>query len=302
MIPISVQSIAQRTSRKQQLGALASLLRPHHWLKNLLVFVPIVLGHRLSDSVAWNGALAAFATLCVTASALYVFNDILDLPGDREHLWNKTRPLACGAVSKPAARILMAALLAGAVLLATVLNPTVRWWILTYAAGSVAYSLVLKRFLMLDIVLLAGLYVVRLLCGGAATGIRITLWTLAFSAFLFLSLALVKRVSELSSVETAFRRPYRPSDRPLLAMLAVASGYLSLLVLVLYINSPEVGHLYRRPQLLLLALPALCYGVSRVLLLAYRGEMHHDPVVFAFRDLASWMAGVVSLAAMLIAY
>ncbi len=282
------------------------LLRPHHWLKNLLVFAPMLLNHRLEDPLTWLNAALAFCLISLTASALYIVNDAIDLDGDRQDPHNEGRPMACGGVPVLWAWILAAGLVAAAVALSLWVSAHARWWVLIYAAGSLLYSTLLKRLLIVDVVLLAFLYVARILFGGAATSIVITQWTLAFSAFLFLSLALVKRVSELRSMahtglEGPARRPYRSTDRSLLTMLSAASGYSSLLVLMLYINSPEVGRLYRHPQLLLLALPPLCYWISRTILLAHRGEMHRDPIVFAFADAPSWIAGAVSLAAMLIA-
>lgn len=282
----------ERTS----VSAMLRLLRPSQWSKNLLVFVPLFLSHRVFEAPLWMAALLAFLAFSACASALYIWNDLLDIQADRAHPRKRLRPLASAQVSIPAALGVMGALSLLAVALCASLPPAA-WGLLTaYAAGSAVYSLLLKRVVMLDVVALAALYTLRIFLGGAATGIRISVWTTAFSAFTFLSLALVKRLTELRRTQPKPQtqlagRGYVPEDLPMLASLASAASYLAALVFGLYIQSPEVQLLYASPHLLWLMVPVLVYWLSRALLLANRGELDDDPVWFALRDPASYLAG-----------
>lgn len=283
-----------------RLSAIVRLLRPSQWSKNLLIFVPLFLSHRLFDGALWTAALLAFLAFSACASALYVWNDLLDIQADRAHPRKRYRPLASAQVSIPTALGTMAALATVSLAAAALLPLEARWLLALYAAGSSLYSLLLKRVMMLDVVTLAALYTLRIFFGGGATGIRISVWTTAFSAFAFLSLALIKRLTELrrTQLEPQTRltgRGYQGEDLPVLASLASAASYLAALVLGLYIQSPEVQILYASPHLLWLMVPVLVYWLSRTLLLANRGELDDDPVWFALRDPASYFAGAVCM-------
>jgi 4-hydroxybenzoate polyprenyltransferase/phosphoglycolate phosphatase-like HAD superfamily hydrolase len=279
--------------------ALVRCLRWHQWSKNVLVFVPIVLAHRIFDFAVISHAAAAFLAFSCCASALYVANDLLDLQADRLHPTKRRRPLAAGEVSILTGMVLAVVMILAAAGIAAVLPLAARLLLLVYAASSLAYSLKLKRLLFLDVVSLALLYALRLLYGGSATGIKISVWTLAFSLFLFASLATVKRLAELRRVAASASqdyRGYREIDINQLSSLAAAAGFVAVLVLALYINSPEVTLLYRRAQGLWLLCPVLIYWIGRLTLIANRGHLDDDPVLFALKDRSTWITGAVAAA------
>jgi 4-hydroxybenzoate polyprenyltransferase len=266
-------------------------------VKNLLVIVPVILDHKLFDLPLVLRALAAFAAFCCAASGAYVLNDLLDLEADRRHHRKQLRPFASGALSPAFGKLLAPLLLATALLLAA-LVPARNFFALLvlYLAVTTAYSVYLKRIAVVDVLLLAGLYTLRVLAGVAATGVRFSTWLLAFSMFLFLSLAFLKRYAEVkgaqdSPEENIFRRGYHRGDREWLGSMGGASGYLSVLVLALYINSEQVVALYHRPVVLWLVCPLLLFWISRMWLLGHRGRLHDDPIVATARDPLSYVLG-----------
>ena len=274
-------------------------LRVHQWSKNVLVFVPVLLAHQIGNMAIIWPALKAFLALSLAASALYIVNDLLDLQADRLHPAKRRRPLASGAVSLEAGFALGAVMAIAAVVLGCFLPPAGRVLLATYAAASLLYSLQLKRMLFLDVVSLSLLYALRVLYGGSATGITISVWTLAFSLFLFTSLASIKRLAELRKTNPAAARiqeyrGYLGADVNQLSSLASSAGCVAVLVLALYINSPEVGLLYRHPQGLWLLCPVLIYWIGRLSLIANRGHLDDDPVTFALRDRATLVVGAVA--------
>jgi 4-hydroxybenzoate polyprenyltransferase len=278
----------------QGLRSWLAQLRVHHWVKNTLVFLPLLTSHRLADGSLLRQAATGFAAFCLTASAAYFLNDLFDLEADRGHDTKRRRPLASGALS-PAAGILGALLCAaGAVALSLLLPVEARWLLGGYFVLALAYSLGAKALVFFDVVLLVVFYLLRILLGGMVTGVRVSIWLLAFSMFLFLSLALLKRLTELR-VAASPNRGYRTSDAGLVAALAGGAGYLAALLLALYIHSPEAALLYRRTDFLWPICLVLVYWVSRAALLANRGEMPEDPVVFAFTDKASLLCGAAVL-------
>ncbi|WP_245867151.1 UbiA family prenyltransferase [Oceaniglobus roseus] len=263
-------------------------MRPHQWLKNLLVFLPMLAAHRF-DGATGLASLLAFAAFSVIASGVYLLNDLLDLAADRAHPRKRFRPLAAGALPIFRGSGLMAGLMALGAVLSLLAGPPFAAVMLAYLLLTTAYSLVLKRRRVIDIAVLAGLYTLRIVAGGAATGIPLSMWLLAFSIFFFFSLAAVKRQAEL--VDSAARgrlgaggRGYVVEDLPVISMMAVASGYVSVLVMALYVTSPAVLELYARPAALGGICCVLLYWISRIVLLTHRGEMLDDPVVFALRD------------------
>lgn len=279
--------------------ALALALRPHQWVKNLLVFVPVILDHRLFDGPTLSKAAVAFFAFCCAASSAYILNDILDVEADRRHPTKRHRPFAAGTLSPALGIVLVPGLLALALaaslaaLPASFLVPLAIYVVLTGA-----YSVLLKRVAVLDVLLLAGLYTLRVLAGIAAADVRFSEWLLAFSMFLFLSLAFLKRYTEVSAMEGATteqvrRRGYLRGDREWLGSMGGASGYLSVLVLALYINSEQVVALYRQPLLLWLVCPLLLFWTSRMWLLAHRGRIHDDPIVATVRDPVSYLLGAL---------
>lgn len=285
--------------RPGYLRTLLKALRLHQWAKNMLIFVPLLASHRLLEwPLIWSG-FVAFLAFGTCASSVYLLNDLLDLPDDRQHPTKRDRPLAAGALPILHALFLIPLLLVSAFALALwQLPPLFSGVLAAYYVLTLVYSLWLKRIVMLDVVTLAILYTTRVIAGAAAMSLVATFWILAFCMFIFLSLAFVKRYTELHDArrkgkkEKSAGRGYYPADFELLASLGGASGYLSVLVLALYINEASTATLYQSPVWMWAACPLLLYWLSRVWLLAHRGQMHDDPIVFALRDRVSRWVGL----------
>ena len=278
-------------------------LRPHQWVKNLLVFVPLVAAHR-TDAGSWATAAGLFLALSACASSAYLFNDLIDLPHDRGHRSKRHRPMAAGTAPLLPMAGVGVALAAGGLAVAFLLSAEAGLCALLYLISTLAYSLWLKRKLFIDIVALAGLYDLRVLAGSVAVSVSLSAWFLAFFMFVFLALAAVKRQSELralseSGSESGPRAPggraWTVEDLPALTALGASSSFAAAVVLALYIQSPETGELYALPEFLWLICPLLVYWLGRITLLANRGEVDDDPVVFAITDRTSWLVGLASL-------
>lgn len=280
-------------------------VRVHQWTKNALLFVPLVTSHRLWPPEWLPGGLVALAAFCACASGTYLINDLLDVEADRVHPTKRLRPLASGALGPGAALGLAVALIAGGLAVAAWLSVAYLGVVAAYLALTLAYSLVLKRVALLDVIVLATLYTLRVLAGHVVFGIAYSEWLLAFTVFVFLGLALVKRYSELLLLRevpaaAANRRGYHPRDVELVGYLGTSSTFIAVLVFALYINSGQVRELYRHPDVLWLALPVLLYWLARLWRIAHHGQMDADPVNFALRDPVSYGVGVL-LAAILFA-
>jgi 4-hydroxybenzoate polyprenyltransferase len=278
-------------------------LRPHQWAKNLLVFVPLALTPaQVTDPSKGLTALVAFVAWCLVASAGYVLNDLLDLEADRGHPIKRERPFASGSLSRAQGVALAAGLVVAGFGLALAGTPAGFVELLAvYLALTTLYSFYFKRLLLVDVIVLAGLYTLRVIAGAAAVSITLTPWLLAFSLFIFLSLAFAKRYSELDLYAARNEnelegRAYRVEDLGLVLVLGPASGYLAVLVLCLYINSAEVRDLYRTVTMLWFLVPILLYWISRIWFLAKRGDLPGDPVAFAVGDPASWLSGMLAAA------
>ncbi|WP_321941338.1 UbiA family prenyltransferase [Paraburkholderia tropica] len=280
-------------SRPPTLKTWSKSLRLHQWLKNLLIFVPLLAAHKLANIDLVFASLLAFLAFGLCASSVYLLNDLLDLEDDRHHPTKRKRPLASGALPLTWGIGLFPVLLVGAFALTALFLP----WrfaivLLGYYALTLAYSMFLKRQVMVDVVVLAMLYTIRIVAGTAAIAAHLTFWLLAFSMFIFLSLALVKRYAELYSMQArglvkTRGRGYVSSDLPLISSLGTASGYISVLVLAMYIQDGNTARLYQHAQFIWLACPLLLYWISRTWIIAHRGLMHDDPIVFAARDRVS---------------
>lgn len=273
-------------------GVLLQAVRPHQWLKNALVFVPLIAAHRLYEPALLAHAALAFAAFCLCASSAYVLNDLMDLQSDRRHPRKKNRPLASGRLAAGQAVWLIPLLLAGGVAVALFLPRPFLGVLALYYVLTLAYSVRLRDMAILDLLALAGLYTLRVMAGAAAVGIPPSAWLLAFCVFLFFSLAMVKRYAELVAMRTldgprARARAYLLEDSELLAALGGASGYLAVLVLALYITSDTTPGLYGRHQLIWLVCVLLLYWISYMWLMAHRARMHDDPLVFALKDRVS---------------
>jgi len=296
--PVATADMAAPRPGTRVLAAIRAM-RPHQWVKNLLLFVPVVLDHKITHAESMLHATTAFVAFCCAASSAYVLNDIMDLDADRRHGTKRLRPFASGVLSPAFGLVFAPALLAiGFALSWRSLPASFVALLAVYVVLTGAYSLYLKRVAVLDVLLLAGLYTLRVLAGIAAADVRFSTWLLAFSTFLFLSLAFLKRYTEVSAMEGApteqvRRRGYLRADREWLGSMGGASGYLSVLVLALYINSEQVVALYRRPLALWLICPLLLFWVGRMWLLAHRGRVHDDPIVATVRDPASYVVGAL---------
>lgn len=280
--------------------ALIRACRTHQWAKNSLVFVPVLTAHKLTDVHALLLGAIAFVSFSLLASAVYLLNDLRDLEADRAHATKRNRPLASGQVSISLGALSSLVLLAAGLGLGLLCGRVFLVFAGIYLASNLAYSAWFKRVVMLDVVVLACFYTLRLLAGGAGTGIGVSDWLLAFSVFFFFGLAMVKRYSELRGLalqegSTAVGRGYLRTDLEPIGTFGAASGMISVLVLVLYVMSPDVRLLYRHPTALLLLCPLFLYWITRLWFKANRGEVPQDPVVFALTDRTSYLAGILAL-------
>jgi 4-hydroxybenzoate polyprenyltransferase len=295
-----VEHLARSASARHPLIVWAEALRLHQWAKNLLLFVPLLAAHQLGQSQSLVSVVIGFLLFGLCASSVYLLNDFVDVRSDRQHPMKRFRPYACGEISAQAvltvAGVFLAAAFVGAWYL---LPPSFIVALATYFVITVAYSAYLKRIVMVDVILLAVLYTIRIIAGACAFGGDLTFWLLGFSLFIFTSLALAKRYGELIDARALgeFDRPrgrgYVTSDLEMIASLGSASGYLSVMVLALYIQDQSTTALYRHPQLIWLACPLLLFWISRTWMLTHRGQMHQDPIVFALTDRVSLVTGVL---------
>ncbi len=273
-------------------------IRVHQWLKNVLIAVPLFLNHTVFDMDAVLAAIIAFFSFSFFASSVYIVNDLSDLKADRAHPKKQKRPLASGAISIPQAAMLWVVLFSTSAFLASLLPIGFFYVMVVYAAVTTAYTFVLKRKLLVDVFTLAGLYTIRIIAGAFATHSGLSFWLLAFSIFFFLSLALVKRYVELAEGDQdddakLLGRGYFGLDTAMLAQGGVSSAFTSAMVLALYINSPQFSEMYDNPWVLWPLVPLILYMLLRIWILAGRGQVHEDPVVFIMRD---WRSQLTMLA------
>lgn len=284
----------RRLSKKAVLKA----VRIHQWMKNSLIFIPLFTAHQIFNPGAWGTAILGFIAFGLVASATYIVNDLSDLDADRAHHTKCKRPFASGDLTILFGMILAIALGLISLVLLLFLPVNFALVLLLYVLGTLSYTFRLKSVAMVDVIMLASLFTVRVIAGAAAISVDLSFWLMAFSVFVFLSLAMVKRVSELLNLKTnskiaAKGRGYYVHDIQILKSMGGSSGYLAVLVLALYVNSAEVTQLYSSPKILWLALPVLLYWISRIWLVTARGEMHEDPIVYAIKDPRSWVVGAV---------
>lgn len=283
------------------------LIRVHQWAKNLILFVPLVTSHRILESGPFLATVAAFFAFSFVASATYIFNDLLDLEHDRQHRSKRYRPLAAERIGAHAGQAVAAILAATGLGIAVLLPRGFLICLGVYVFLSLLYSLKIKKIPLADVTFLSGLYTLRILAGGYAAKTECSVWLLVFAIFIFFSLAMSKRYAELYgmisevSKKIILGRGYTPQDSIVILAFGAASGLLSVLVLVLYVNSPEVKVLYKNPLLLLLLAPIFMFWVGRIWLLATRGKMSDDPVLFALSDKMSYTLLAASSIIMLIA-
>lgn len=280
-------------------------LRPHQWVKNILVFVPIFLAHQLDLATFFMGLLG-FIAFSLTASSVYVINDLLDLNADRAHPRKRNRPFAAGTAAIRHGTGLAAGLLTAGAVLSALVGPVFLLVLALYFIATTGYSFYFKRRMVIDICVLSGLYTMRIIAGGVAAGVAISVWLLAFSVFFFFALAAIKRQAELVDNAKAGKlaptgRGYRVDDLAVVSQMSIASGYVSVMVLALYINSPSVSLLYANPPVLWGICLVLLFWISWVSMITHRGDMHDDPIVFAVKDRISRICGFLIIGFVLLA-
>jgi 4-hydroxybenzoate polyprenyltransferase/phosphoserine phosphatase len=302
-----VPKVTVLSARPNKWKAVVKELRPHQWAKNVLLFVPLYFSHQYTNLNLVFTAVMAFLSFSFCASSIYVLNDLVDLPSDRQHRSKRSRPLAAGTLSIPAGIALSAGSLALAITLAvTLVNPPFVLVLLGYVALTTAYTFFLKQKMIVDVLTLASLFTYRVLAGGVAVDVELSPWLLAFSIFFFTSLAFVKRYAELIQMkgdpgQSLKGRNYVPADIPIIASAGPAAGLLAVLVFALYINSPAMVMYYPRPEALWGICLILVYWIMRIWFLAARDQMHDDPVLFAVKDKISLAAGALVVVCLLVA-
>jgi 4-hydroxybenzoate polyprenyltransferase/phosphoserine phosphatase len=284
---------------KGGLRVVTKALRVHQWAKNALIMVPAAAGHQLMNVATLGDSLLAFVAFSLCASSVYLLNDMLDLEADRQHHSKCHRPFAAGTLSLLFGLVAAPVLLLVALGISLLLPIKFLGVLAVYYVATLAYSFGLKKVVMVDVLALAGLYTIRIVAGAAATAIPLSFWLLMFAIFIFLSLAIVKRYAELYVMReqgklSAKGRGYQVDDISLLQSLGASSGYLSILVLALYLNSPDVAKMYHQPKLVWALVPIMLYWISRIWMQTHRGQMHDDPLVYALKDRVSLLTGAAA--------
>jgi 4-hydroxybenzoate polyprenyltransferase len=291
-----IRTTHEFAERSHTLISLLNALRPHQWAKNLLIFLPLLLSHALTAG-RLLAALLAFCSFSLAASATYIVNDLLDIEADRRHTRKRLRPFASGDLSALIGLCTVAVLLVMAIAGARLLPVEYLGWLLVYLVTTLAYSLYLKQIPLVDVLILSGLYTLRLLAGSAATQSHISHWLAGFSVFLFFSLAIVKRFAELENLRGSGSPPkngrgYFVEDIDQLRSFGTSSAFAAVVIFAIYISGSDVIALYRHQWLLWLIMPMMILWLCRVWLLASRGNLNEDPVVFALTDRMSLLIGV----------
>ena len=284
----------------------AKVFRVHQWIKNVLIFVPIFAAHQVITIEFWISLGLAFLAFNLCASSVYIANDLSDLESDRAHPRKSSRPFASGQVPIWVGVAIIPLLIISSFTLSLYVGGDFMPWLLIYFTITCAYSWGLKRLVLVDCLTLAILYTLRIVAGAAAVSVPLSFWLLSFSIFLFISLAFVKRYTELQvhSVNKNFNltgRGYYISDSALIQQLGVTSGYAATIVLALYLNSENIVRLYRTPEIIWGAIPLMLLWISWIWLKAHRGLMHDDPIIFAFKDKVSLFIGIFFISILTVA-
>ncbi len=300
-----IQPAHEFLDRKPFFRSALKAIRVHQWAKNALIFLPLLLAHDQGLHTLLL-TLLAFLSFSLCASSTYIVNDLLDIEADRRHHKKRLRPFASGDLSIFAGFGIIASFLAVSLAISFFLPKIFLFWLAVYTASTLAYSLRLKRMVLVDVILLSGLYTLRILAGSAATGIKISPWLAGFSIFFFLSLAIVKRFSELENLRARGAAPtngrgYLLSDIEQMRSFGTSSAFASVVVFTLYINAMGDMQLYHHPKRLWLLTPILILWLCRVWLLASRGQLDEDPVVFALTDRRSMLLGLLVALVVLLA-
>lgn len=285
--------------KSNKLKLLIKEIRVYQWLKNILIFFPLLMAHKVTDFQLIINAVFAFFAFSLIASSVYVLNDLLDLESDRQHPRKKNRPFASGKLPLQLGFLITPFLLSGGIIISVLLLPIeFFYYLLIYFILTTSYSFILKKQPIFDVIVLACLYTLRLVAGASAVNVQASPWLLGFSIFLFLSLAFIKRYTELLVIREQNKneskgRGYIVEDMSLISNMGPASGYMSVLVLALYVNSKEVVSLYHRPEILWFVVLCLLFWISRMWLLAFRGKMDDDPLVYTGKDWVSYVIGAI---------
>ena len=290
-------------TRRSPIVALVAAMRPHQWAKNALVFIPLVAGHHILELDALWSATLTFVAFSLCASAIYILNDIVDVRADRKHFRKLRRPFAAGELSIPTGVAMAVVLLTASGLLAFVgVSWQVGAFLGLYVLVTTAYTLRLKRVPVADVFTLTGLYVLRILAGAVSTATSLTTWLLAFALFFFLGLAFIKRYVEVMSTKGQLPgREYGPEDAQWMQAIGTSASYMAVVVLALYVNTPEVTQLYSHPDVLWLLCPVLLFWITRLWFRAGRRLLHDDPVVEALKDPLSYVTLAAASIILLIA-
>ncbi len=274
-------------------------IRVYQWVKNILLFLPMLLAHDIFNLGLIKNTSIAFVAFSLMASFVYVLNDLLDVEADRVHPTKKNRPIASGKISIFQAFFIIPILFFASLSISVYyLNFEFCGMLLIYVISNILYSFYLKKVMILDIIILSTLYTLRLIAGALAGGVHISPWLIEFSIFFFFSLAAVKRYSELLTLKdtnqtSIKRRGYLVGDIDVVRNFGIISGYLSVMIIAFYVHGQEVVKLYKHPEILWMISPVLLYWVSRVWLIAHRGKMNEDPIVFTGKDIVSWFVGLI---------
>ncbi|RYZ79096.1 MAG: UbiA family prenyltransferase [Proteobacteria bacterium] len=282
-------------TKKLTLKLIRRSFRYHQWAKNFLILLPLFLAHSHQVDL-WKTSILAFVAFSCAASSIYVINDLFDLEADRRHKKKCERPFASGALSISQGLVLFGIMFTLSLLLGYLINDGFFACLLVYFIANLAYTLRLKQVHSLDIIMLAGMYTIRIMAGSETTGIEVSPWLLGFSTFLFFGLAALKRFVEVSALapnQKAAGRGYLAEDKGVLAALGGGSSLMACLVLALYFNSPAVGQLYSKPDLLWLILPIHMYWVSSIWILASRGKIDDDPVLYTIKSRTTYILAAI---------
>ncbi len=288
------------------ISAIIKEMRIYQWVKNILIFVPLLLSHTYTQFDMISVSVIAFIAFSLCASSVYIINDLCDLESDKKHPVKKFRPIAAGTLSVSVAKVMAFILFVVALAVAVLINQEFVLVFITYFILTLAYSFGLKALPIIDVLILGGLYTLRIIAGIYAIQVEISFWLLVFSLFIFISLAMLKRFIELKNMEERdedkmSRRGYEVDDADLISKMGIVSSYIAILVIALYIHDPLVTVKYSSPAWLWLVIPAMLYWLSRVWLIANRGQLHEDPVLFALRDKASYVVVLVCLVSVIVA-
>ena len=291
---------------KTDIKTIIKAIRSYQWLKNLLVFVPIITSQQLSNLDALLNSFIMFCCFSAVASFGYIFNDLLDLQSDRAHHIKRYRPFASGQLSATQGMLIGAVLLFIAIAGCLFLPAVSAWVLLAYFLLTICYSIYLKTKLMIDVVSLGGLFTLRVIGGAAALESELSFYLLSFSIFLFSSLGMVKRFAELHNLQaknklSARGRGYRVEDMAPVRIIGISLGYMSVFIMGLYINSPLITQYYSNPKIIWLLFPLLTYWLGRLWILANRGEVNEDPLIFAAKDRTSLLVAAISAVILILA-